>query len=222
VRPLRAGRAGECCFSLRHAGRDTPRPCQPNGVWLGCTARRGECRRFVLALAALTCAAPTRCSVALAMQLHGAASSAARFLHRRSTRRSASSSGGQLRAVRGDAPRAAWEERAAHADDFDDDDEPCSARRRAIAQGGSRAAAMNRVRPRPLFGCTAALHVPTQRLTCDLALHKRAEARVALQRAAVTATTPSWAAPRSDARLDIPFGRWRCDSYRSHNGSEPR
>jgi len=34
-------------------------------------------------------------------------------------------------------------ERAAHANDFDVDDEPCSARRRAIAQGGSRAATMN-------------------------------------------------------------------------------
>jgi len=55
----------------------------------------------------------------------------------------ASIAGGQLRAVRGDAPRAAWVERAAHADDFDDDDEPRSARRRATAQGGSRAAAMH-------------------------------------------------------------------------------
>jgi RHS repeat-associated protein len=31
--------------------------------------------------------------------------------------------------VRGDAPRAAWAERAADRNDFDDDDEPCSARR---------------------------------------------------------------------------------------------
>ena len=37
-------------------------------------------------------------------------------------------------------------------------------------------------------------------------MHERAEARVALQRAAVSAATPSWAAPRSDAR---PFARTR-------------
>jgi hypothetical protein len=52
-------------------------------------------------------------------------------------------SGGQLRAVRGDAPRAAWRKRAAHFDAFDVDDEPCSARRRAIA----RAAEVRRTEP---------------------------------------------------------------------------
>jgi len=44
---------------------------------------------------------------------------------------------------RGDGGRSAGVERAAHHDDFDDDNEPCSARRRATAQGGSRAAAMH-------------------------------------------------------------------------------
>jgi len=49
---------------------------------------------------------------------------------------------------RGDGGRSAGVERAAYGDDCDDDDEPRSARRRATAQGGSRAATMNRVRPR--------------------------------------------------------------------------
>ena len=39
-------------------------------------------------------------------------------------------------------------ERVAQRDDFDDDDEPRTARRRAIARGGSRVGATNRVRPR--------------------------------------------------------------------------
>lgn len=52
---------------------------------VGSAATRGVASAgdFLLALAAFSCAAPTRCNVALAMQLRGAASTATRFLHRR-------------------------------------------------------------------------------------------------------------------------------------------
>jgi hypothetical protein len=110
-----------------------------------------------------------------------------------------SSSGGQLRAVRGDAPRAAWVERAAHRDDFDADDEPCSARRRAIAQGWLTCGRDEPSPPKTVFGCTAALHVPrssSRSISRFTSARKRAEPC----NARPTATTPSWAAPRSDTR----------------------
>jgi hypothetical protein len=48
-----------CTFdAMRRASRDATRPCQPNGVWLGCTARRGERWRLERTSAALSCAAP--------------------------------------------------------------------------------------------------------------------------------------------------------------------
>ena len=57
-----------------------------------------------------------------------------------------------------------------------------------------------------LHGCASR---PTQPVTLDLAMHERAEARVAVQRAAVSATTPSWAALRSDERPAAGSGGWR-------------
>ena len=84
--------------------------------------------------------------------------------------------------------------------------DPRATRARGSARSHEAAA------PRPPQDCVWLHgHAPraTQLATRDLALLERAEARGALQRAAVTATTPSWAPPRSDARPAAGSGGWR-------------
>jgi len=149
----RAG-GGTLLVALGHAGRDTPRPCQPNGV--GWAARPGVASAggFVRALAALSCAAPTRfntrsrCSCAALRQLQRGRDER----ERSPLRRGAGAATWRVGTRRG----AAWGKRAACCDDFDDDDEPCSARRpRASARGGTRAAATDRRRPNARLCCAA-------------------------------------------------------------------
>ena len=60
---------------------------QANGVWLACSARRGERRRFLRAMAALSCAAPTRRTIALALLLRGVSYSTGCDEHERSPHR---------------------------------------------------------------------------------------------------------------------------------------
>jgi hypothetical protein len=192
------------CFTAPAETR--PRPCQPNGVWLGCTARRGERWRLSpLALAVLSCAAP-RADHALATPvaalrqlLHGVPA----HVNTADTNVNISTvpqpEGAAKRRV-GTRRFAAWGKRAAHSDDFDAHDDTCRARRPREKRGAAR------VRPRRTESAQDRVWLhgraprATQLVTCGLAMHERAEARGALQRAAVSATTPSWAAPRSDAR----------------------
>jgi hypothetical protein len=105
--------------------------------------------RRPLALAAFNSAAPTRCRFCLATPTNRAASAAMRFVPTTMNAPIASFSGVKPSGRRGDGGRSAGAERAARCDDFDVHDEPCCARRRATAQGASRAATMNRVRPMP-------------------------------------------------------------------------
>ncbi len=131
------GGRGNVATSLCHAGRDTPTRCQPNGVWFGCNARRGERRRFLHSLSPRSVA-----------QRHALNDRACDAAPRRCVNCNAvlpTTMSVPIDAVPGrGAERPAWSV-PLHCDPFDIADEPCSARRRATAQGGRRAAAMNRV-----------------------------------------------------------------------------
>jgi len=148
------------------AGRDTPPRCQANGVWLACTARRGERRRISRSLlAALSCAATDAMTMMLAMPLPGAASATARRLLTGRQEQDVNEltmqpPGGSGDGARGDVPRRRGVERAAHYDAVALNDEPCSARRRAQARGWQTCGHDEPSRPNARLCTCGPLHLP--------------------------------------------------------------